>query len=413
MSLKILIVPDKFKGTLTAGAAAAAIARGWGEVRPEDSCELLPMADGGDGFGEVFGHLLGAGQRICHTVDAAGRPRAAEWWYDPVSCTAIVEAAQSNGLALLPPGGYHPFQLDTFGLGALLQAARAAGARRCLVGIGGSATSEGGFGLARALGWRFIDGQGRDIPSWVGLAALVRIVPSADRTLFDELTIAVDVSNPLLGPEGASRVYGPQKGLLGDGIDRAEACLAGLAAVARRLTGGDCSLLPGAGAAGGLGFGLMVFCGGKFRSGGELFIEASRLEERMRQADLVITAEGAFDRQSLMGKGVGLVAGLAGRLGRPCLCLAGSVEEVPGQFPWSGFRAEAIVPAVAALAAAMADPAGCLQRLAAKMAGEWCIPATSSVTPATSSVTPAISSVTPAKAGVHKQGCPGCLPARA
>ncbi len=204
---------------------------------------------------------------------------------------------------------------------------------RCLVGIGGSATNDGGFGLAGALGWRFIDGQGKDIPSWVGLAALVRIVPPADRKLFDELTIAVDVSNPLLGPEGASRVYGPQKGLLGEDIETAEACLARLAAVACRLTGGDCSVLPGAGAAGGLGFGLMVFCGGQFRSGGELFIKASRLEERMRQADLVITAEGAFDRQSLMGKGVGLVAGLAGGLGKPCICLAGAVGDVSGQFP--------------------------------------------------------------------------------
>ena len=371
MPLRVLIVPDKFKGTLTAGAAAAAIARGWGGARPGDVCELLPMADGGDGFGEVFGQLLGAGKRVCQTVDAAGRPREAGWWYDPVSRTAIVEAAQTNGLALLPQGGYHPFRLDTFGLGALLQDARRAGARRCLVGIGGSATNDGGFGLARSLGWRFVDGQGRDIPSWTGLETLTRIVPPAEPRLFEELTIAVDVANPLLGREGASRVYGPQKGLLGDDIDRAEACLARLAAVACRQTGEDCSLRPGAGAAGGLGFGLTVFCGGKFRSGGELFIESSRLEERMRRADLVITAEGAFDRQSLMGKGVGLVAGLAGRLGLPCLCLAGSVADIRGGFPWPAFRAEAIVPRIAALDAAMADPDGFLQRLAAKVAGEW------------------------------------------
>ena len=369
MPLRILIVPDKFKGTLTASEAARAIAAGWAQVRPRDTFELLPMADGGDGFGEVFGHLLGAEKRTCPTVDAAGRPRAANWWFAEDGSTAVIEAAQANGLAVLPPGGFHPFQLDTCGLGFLLQAARDAGARRCLVGIGGSATNDGGFGLARSLGWRFVDNRGEDIPAWTGLGELAGIIPPTDRRLCRELIVAVDVVNPLLGEEGASMVYGPQKGLRGEDIGKAEACLARLAAVACDLNSEDCSPLPGAGAAGGLGFGLMVFCGGRLRSGGDLFIELSRLEERIRKSDLVITGEGAFDRQSMMGKGVGLVAALADRLGRPCLCLAGVAEEIAGPFPRRGLRVGAVVPGIATLPAALAQPADCLRRLAAKMAG--------------------------------------------
>jgi glycerate kinase len=373
MPLRILIVPDKFKGTMTAPEAARAIAAGWASVRPGDALELLPMADGGDGFGEVFGRLLGAGRRTCRTVDAAGRPRAAGWWHDQDGSTAVVEAAQTNGLALLPPGGFHPFQLDTFGLGAVLRAARDAGVRRCLVGIGGSATNDGGFGLARSLGWHFVDGRGEDIRAWTGLQGLERIIEPPDRLPFEELIVAVDVANPLLGPDGASRVYGPQKGLRGEDIGKAEACLARLAAVARALSGGDFAELPGAGAAGGLGFGLMLFCGGRFQPGGELFIELSRLEERVQQADLVITGEGAFDAQSLMGKGVGRIAALADRLGRPCLCLAGAVGNPGGRFPWQDFRVEGIVPGIAGLVAAMAQPGDCLRRLAAKMAETWCV----------------------------------------
>src|ERR1051325_5987690 len=161
MALKVLIVPDKFKGTLTAGAAADLIARGWREARPQDELELLPMSDGGDGFGEVLGRLVAMDEQMVVTVDAAQRPLQARWWWSPASATALIESANILGLPCLPPGKFHPFDLDTFGLGAALQEAARRGARRALMGIGGSATNDAGFGLARAFGWEFLDARER------------------------------------------------------------------------------------------------------------------------------------------------------------------------------------------------------------------------------------------------------------
>jgi glycerate kinase len=368
MSLRILIVPDKFKGTLTARQAAAAIARGWSDVRPEDRVEELPMADGGDGFGEVLGHLLGAQRQSCATVDSAGRPRAAEWWLEPNACIAVVETAQVNGLVLLPAGQYHPFQLDTFGIGAVLRDAKQAGARHVYVGIGGSSTNDGGFGLARSLGWSFWDGSGTELRAWTELDQLARVEAPIQRLAFDDLTIAVDVANPLLGANGASRVYGPQKGLGNADILKAEACLRRLAQVIAARTGEDVSLDEGSGAAGGLGFGLRAFCGGIFRSGGEIFATLSRLEHHIQDADLVITAEGAMDAQTLMGKGVGVIAEAAARAGKPCLCLAGSISVDPVSVPWPDFQSFAIVPRFATLGEAKSHAADCLRRLAAHVA---------------------------------------------
>src|SRR5258706_15927467 len=184
MPLKVLIIPDKFKGTLTARAAAAAIARGWRKARPADSLDLLPMTDGGDGFGEALSDLLDATAQTTRTVDAAHRPCVARWWFEPKTKTAIIESATIIGLAMLPPKRFHPFQLDTFGMGAVIQAASAAGARRCLLGIGGSATNDGGFGLARALGWEFRDAQGELIGQWTDLSRVKQIYAPRKRPWF-------------------------------------------------------------------------------------------------------------------------------------------------------------------------------------------------------------------------------------
>ena len=374
MSLRILIVPDKFKGTLTAQQATAVIARGWAEVRPEDRIEELPMADGGDGFGEVFGRLLGARRETCATVDCAGRPRAAEWWFQPGAGIAVIETAQVNGLALFLEGQPHPhpFELDTFGVGAVLGAAQQAGARRVYLGLGGSATNDGGFGLARALGWTFRDARGDELRAWTELDRLETVAPPRAPLPFDELTLAVDVANPLLGPNGATYVYGPQKGLSAEhgDLEKAEGCLRRLAAVIAKHSGVDAALEAGAGAAGGLGFGLKAFCGGAFRSGGEIFATLSNLERRIRDADVVITAEGSMDAQTLMGKGVGVIAEAAARAGKRCLCLAGSVLVDPARVPWPRFQAFAIVPDIAPLEEAKAHAGDCLRRLAAHAAGE-------------------------------------------
>ncbi len=160
---QILIVPDKFKGSLSAMEAAGAIARGWAVACPGDTLTLLPMSDGGDGFGPVMAGALGLERRQINGVDAAGRSRQAEWWLDVANGQSVVETAQSNGLALLPGGQFHPFELDTRGVGVLLLAVGLAGATKCLAGIGGSATNDGGFGMARELGWIFRDELGKEI----------------------------------------------------------------------------------------------------------------------------------------------------------------------------------------------------------------------------------------------------------
>jgi glycerate kinase len=300
------------------------------------------MSDGGDGFGEVMAGLLGARAMKVRTVDAAHRALNATWWWEPRSRTAIIESARVIGLAMLLRGKFHPFELDTFGLGAALQAAAKRGARRCLIGIGGSATNDGGFGLARALGWRFLDPDGKEIVSWTKLSRLRTIERPIENgssrrkeAHFDfgfqisdfGLVVAVDVQNRLLGPRGCTRVYGPQKGLRLVDFPKAEAALRQLATVTRRMTGKDLAGVPGAGAAGGLGFGLMAFASARAESGFALFAKHAQLAVQIRRTDLVITGEGSLDRSTLMGKGVGEIAALCRTLGKPCIGIGGRVGE--------------------------------------------------------------------------------------
>jgi glycerate 2-kinase len=324
--MNVLIVPDKFKGTLTAHAAATLIAAGWHEVRPHDHLELLPMSDGGDGFGQVLASLLDVRVQRVETMDAAHRPLNAIWWLDRANNIAIVESAQIIGLALLPPKQFHPFDLDTFGLGAVMEAAQSHDVKQVLIGIGGSATNDGGFGLARSAGWKFLDQAHREIGQWTGLRSLRTVAEPPTKSWRGEVVVAVDVQNALLGPTGASHVYGPQKGLRPQDMALAEACLAQLAEVVERdLCLPGTSTESGTGAAGGLGFGLRCFMKARLQSGFELFSRHARLEDRIQASDVVITGEGAIDASTLMGKGVGQVASLCRRHGVPCIGLAGSL----------------------------------------------------------------------------------------
>lgn len=336
MAQRVLIAPDKFKGTLSAAQAAEAIARGWKAARPKDKITLLPMSDGGDGFGEVMGRALGAEKRIVETVDSADRPVDAAWWWVAKMKTAIVEAAQVNGLAMLPPGKFHPFQLNTFGLGRVLHTVARAGAKECIVGVGGSSTNDGGFGLARALGWKFFPAQecatcapGAELDEWWQLGMLERI-EKPRYPLQLKITVAVDVQNPLLGPKGCTRIYGPQKGLEESSFPMAECALAQLAGVYKLQFKRDVAKIPGAGAAGGLGFGLMAFAGAKLANGFELFAKHTKLREQIREADVVITGEGAVDQQTFMGKGVGQLATLCKKHRVRCIAFAG-VADVPAK----------------------------------------------------------------------------------
>ena len=369
MPLHILIAPDKFKGTLTAHAAAEAIRRGWSSVRPEDGVELLPMSDGGDGFGAILSGLLGAQARRLQTVDAAHRPCEAEWWWEPKGKSAIIEAARINGLAQLPPGKYHPFELDTFGLGAALQAAVALGATRCLMGIGGSATNDAGFGVARACGCRFLDGHGREIARWTELEALARI-DLPPRELFEEFIVAVDVQNPLLGSEGCARVYGPQKGLRAEDFPVVDTGLGRLAEVVRQQLHLNSAVEPGAGAAGGLGFGLRSFLGARLAPGFELFAGYAGLSLRLRSVQLVLTGEGALDAQTLMGKGVGELAVLCKRCNVPCIGLAGVVPD-PARARELFAQTFAMTPDLTTPERAKADAAHWLAEAAAQAARTW------------------------------------------
>lgn len=325
--MNVLVLPDKFKGTLTASQAAQAIARGWRSIRPDDHLELLPMSDGGDGFGEIISSLLGASAQLTSTIDAAHRRCDATWWFHASTRTAVIESARIIGLARLPRGKYHPFDLDTEGLGKILLAAARHDAERCIVGIGGSATNDAGFGMARALGWIFVDERRANLERWPELERLASVQAPPRPRLFEKLIVAVDVQNPLLGAEGCSRVYGPQKGLQPKDIPVAERNLEQLATVLKQQLDFDFGNTPGAGAAGGLGFGLLSFADAHLVSGFDLFAEQARLDERMHHCDLVITAEGAIDRQTLMGKGVGQIAKLCRHLRMPCVAMAGAVQE--------------------------------------------------------------------------------------
>jgi glycerate kinase len=376
MRLKVLIAPDKFKGTLSAHAAAEAIARGWRKARPDDVLELLPISDGGDGFGEVISQLVGARQLKCKTVDAAHRPCSATWWWDAKTKTAIIESAKVIGLAMLPPGKFHPFDLDTFGLGAVLCAARAKGAKQILIGIGGSATNDGGFGLARAMGWEFFDRHGGKIERWIELEKLVEIRPPSLK-ISCQVIVAVDVQNQLLGVRGATRIYGPQKGLRSQDFELAERCLRRLAQICsgglrsshgqRRSQGA--ATVAGSGAAGGLGFGLRAFLGAKFELGFELFARRAKLSQRLRKTDLVITGEGAIDRSTLMGKGVGQIARRCLKLKIPCVGFGGAVGKSAGLK--KTFTLVSALTELAPVAEAKTNAALWLSRLAERIALDW------------------------------------------
>ncbi len=325
------------------------------------------MSDGGDGFGEVLGEITKARTHFEETCNAAHRSIRAPWWWEGGQKLAVIETARIIGLAGLPAGKFHPFQLDTFGLGRMLAAAVRRGARRCLVGVGGSATNDGGFGLGRALGWRFLDQSGQALEQWWELSRLVRIIRPGHACPM-KVTVAVDVANPLLGRRGCSRVYGPQKGILPEELAFAERCLRQLAVVLEEQLGISHARVPGAGAAGGLGYGLMAFAGAKPRPGFEIFAQAAHLKEYIRQADVVITGEGALDRQTYMGKGVGQVLRLCRSTNAPCLALAGVVDPtVAGN---GFFRTHALTD-IATLEQAKKRPGYHLERLSAMVATGW------------------------------------------
>jgi glycerate 2-kinase len=373
MALSILVVPDKFKGTLTARQAARAIAAGWRRARPQDRLELLPMSDGGDGFGAVFSRLLNAQPRAATAVDAAHRPCRVRWWSAVSKQVAVIESARVIGLAMLPPNLRSPFDLDTRGLGRLLLSIKNKGSRQCLIGIGGSATNDGGFGMAQALGWQFVDRADIPILQWPELTRLARIIPPRPNPIVNlRITVAVDVQNQLLGSKGATHVYGPQKGLDPADLPNAEHALRRLAHIWREQFGQDHAGRAGAGAAGGLGFGLLAFARARAVAGSELFARYAELDQRLQAADLVLTGEGSIDASSLMGKGVGDIARRCRHHRLRCIGVAGVLKDLPALR--RGFTAvHCMTPGLTTPDQALSRPAHWLATLTAHIAreGSW------------------------------------------
>ncbi len=309
--MRVLLCPDKFRGTATAAQVSAAIATGWRRVRSDDTFDVVPMADGGEG---TLGALADGDARRSSKVTGPLGDRVDAAWGLRADGTAVIEMATASGLALLDPSRRDPRRTTTRGVGELMLAALDEGARRILVCLGGSATNDGGTGMAAALGARFLDAQGHELrDGGAALADLARVdLAGSDRRLATAEVVGLcDVDNPLTGSAGASAVYGPQKGADDDTVWELDRALGHLAARVHRDLGTDPSKEPGAGAAGGLGFGLLAFAGARLRPGVEAVAEAVGLEAALETADLVITGEGAFDETSLRGKVVGGVLGAA------------------------------------------------------------------------------------------------------
>lgn len=342
--MRVLIAPDSFGGTLSAPQAATAIGDGWRRAAPEAVLDLAPVSDGGPGFLAVLHTALGGELVQLSVADPLGRPTAAAVLMHQSSVdirTAYIESAQACGLHLLAPSERDPERTSSTGVGQLLTAALDAGATRIVVGLGGSGTNDGGRGALSA----------------VDPARLTGV----------KLIAATDVDNPLLGEHGASAVYGPQKGADQAAVRRLEA---ELAAYALKLDAMTVAAMPGAGAAGGLGFALL-FCGGQRRSGAGLVLDALHLADRVAAAQVVVTGEGSYDPQSLRGKAPGAVAALAAEHAVPCLVLAGQVHVGRRQAAAHGITETYAVADAVGLPAALAESARHLRDLAEVVGRRW------------------------------------------
>jgi len=323
---RVLIAPDKFKGSLTSGTAAKAIARGLRHAWPKVKTTLFTLTDGGEGFMEMMVRKTGGKLRTARTVDAAGRPCRAQWGVLGNGRTAVIGLTSASGIAQLPTHLRNPEMTSNLGTATLIQKALLAGYRELLIGLGGSSTTEGGISLAQALGFKFIDKASAEISlNGSGLANLERIIAPKEmpKTHF---IVATDVSNPLFGPKGAARQFAPQKGADPAMVSRLDANLRHLARIVKRDLGKDLAHAPGAGAAGGCGYGLMVFFNARRENGFQLLRRLAGLDALIRQHDLVITGEGCFDRTSLLGKAPAQLGELARKLKRPVWALCGRAD---------------------------------------------------------------------------------------
>ncbi len=355
MTMKFVLAPDSFKESMTAAEAASAMADGVRRVHPDAECVEVPMSDGGEGFAQAVAASWGAEWVEVDTVDPLGRPIRAG--YGLTGHRAVLDMASSCGLELVAPEDRDVARSTTAGLGVMLRDALARGARKLVIGIGGSATNDAGAGMLVALGARLRTADGAELdgaPRDLARVASVDASPVAELFAGVDVQVACDVTNPLTGPRGATAVFGQQKGVAAGQVEAFDAALARFAAVAR--VPGGAPQAPGAGAAGGLGFALLAFLGARLRPGVEVVADAVGLADAVRGADLVLTGEGAVDAQTLEGKTPAGVALVAHRAGVGCIVLAGRVK--PGAEALLEHGVDALVQIVGddvPLARALAD----------------------------------------------------------
>ena len=327
-ALKVVIAPQSFKGSISALDAAKAMEEGVLRVIPDAEILLAPVADGGDGTLETLVEATGGEIRSTTVAGPMGEMVAAEWGALGDGRTAVIEAARTSGLALLSHAERDPLRATTCGLGEAIAEALDAGFRSFIVGIGGSATNDGGAGMAQALGVRLLDEAGNDLPAGGGaLADLQRIDMSGldERAIGARFLVACDVTNPLTGAEGASAVYGPQKGATPAQVEQLDAALKNFARIVERDIGTSIDTVPGSGAAGGLGGGMMAFLKGSLRAGIDIVLDYVGLDEKLEGADLVITGEGQLDFQTVYNKAPIGVARRAKQRNIPVIAICGSL----------------------------------------------------------------------------------------
>jgi glycerate 2-kinase len=369
----VVIAPDKFKGTLSAREVAAHVAAGLAAARPGTETVAIPVADGGDGTVDA---AVAAGYRRVELGVRGPVGRSVTAAFGLLDGSAVIEVAQACGLALLPDDELAPLTATTRGVGELLTAAVRMGAKKVVLGLGGTATTDGGAGLVQALGARLLGDDDRDLPG--GGGALTRLAQLDQARLRDlsgvELLLASDVDNPLLGPKGAAAVYGPQKGASPEDVAVLEAGLAKWADVCEAALGRTARDLPGAGAAGGLGFAAQLFLGARMRPGIELLLEMTAFADHLDGARLVITGEGSLDAQSLHGKApVGVArAAAAHDPAAPVIAVSGVSSLSPDQLRAAGIAAAyALTDIEPDVAACRANPGPILERLAGRIAEDW------------------------------------------
>ncbi len=324
--MRILLAPDKFKGSLSAAEVAQALENGFRRIWPLANFDFAPIADGGEGTAEVFRHDFGGEEITAPAQDALGRPISASYTWLAETRTAVIDMSSASGLWRITENELSPTIASTFGTGELMRDAIQRGAQKIIIGLGGSATNDGGAGMASALGWHFLDESGNPVAAIPGKFREISGIRPPDAS-FPKISGLCDVRNPLLGSEGATAVYGPQKGVSAELQPVMEASLQHLADVCARTLGVDHREHPGAGAAGGLGFGLLTFTGASLEPGFTTISRMLKLEELITSADLVVTGEGRLDDQTAQGKGPAALAELAQSQGKPILAFTGCLEE--------------------------------------------------------------------------------------